>query len=177
MPRTRVYLPVTGADLTTLQRERSLPGPRPACAVTRALEQSQKGAEEEELEYLALQQAAQGAVSAAAEAGEPVVVAAADVEPEDVDGVDMPAAKLPAGRLACSVTVSAPVRLARVASFHLGDGIAEVPDSEAAVSGAAVSGAAVSGADSDTVQEIEERELSWYDVTELPTLVDLVTRG
>lgn len=162
MPRTRVYLPVTGADLATLKRERALPGPRSACAVTRALEQSQKGAEEEELEYLALQQAAQAAVPSAAEAGEPVVVAAADVEPEDVDGVDTPAGQLPNGRLACSVTVSEEVRLARIASFHLGDGVAKPPGSEATA---------------DPVQEIEERELSWYDVTELPTLVELVTRG
>lgn len=159
MPRTRVYLPVTGADLTTLQRERSLPGPRPACAVTRALEQSQKGAEEEELEYLALQQAAQGAVSAAAEAGEPVVVAAADVEPEDVSGVDTPVGQLRDGRLAGSVTVTEAVKLARIASFHVSDDVALPP-------------APAEG--DDGVQEIEEMELSWYDVTELPAIVGLV---
>lgn len=159
MPRTRVYLPVTRTDLATLARERVLPAPRSACAVTRALEQSQKGADEEELEYLALQHAAHEAVPTAADAGERVVVAAADVSPEEVTGVDTPAAQLPAGRIACSVTVTEQVPLARIASFHVGDGIAVVPPG---------------AAEDDPTQEVEDVELSWYDVTELAGLLDVV---
>lgn len=159
MARIRVYLPVTGADLAALARERVLPAPRAACAVTRALEQSQRGAEEEELEYLALQHAAQQAVPDAADAGEQVVVAAADVAPEEVNGIDTPAGQLPAGRVACSVTVTGQVPLARIASFHVGDDVAVAPP-------------ASSGGEEP--QEVEEIELSWYDVTELAVLVGLV---
>lgn len=160
MPRTRVYLPVTGADLTALARDRVLSAPRSACAVTRALEQAQRGADEEELEYLALQQAASDAVPAAADAGERVAVAAADVEPEGITGIDTPAGQLPPGRAACSVTVSEQVALARIASFHLADDVAVQPPASS---------------DDPAEQEAEEMELSWYDVTELSLLVDLVT--
>lgn len=143
MPVVRVYLPVGSADLAGLAERGSLcappAGPRVAYAVTPELERSMPGHDDEDLEYAAFSDAvaASGALS-----GERSVVVAADVDPE----------WLAAGELTsrppsiCSVELTEPVPLARVASFH-------VDERGGSTQHAAVAGSADA--------------LLWYDATEL----------
>ena len=106
MPLTRVYLPLTPADLTGLAQERPLgPAPRPAHAVTPALGKPGLVTDEEELEHAAW-------VAATEEAGRRRVVAAADV---DAAVVGFPtAADVPS-----RVELTAPVERRRIVSFHI----------------------------------------------------------
>lgn len=108
MPDTRIYLPLTPAQVIHLHRHRRLSAPLKGVAVTEAVRRAEPGGDEESWEYAAMQQAA-----AAAAAQGAVIVAAADVAPallkeEGADG---------------AVLLSAGVELRRVASFHLGDDV------------------------------------------------------
>ena len=79
MPLTRVYLPLTPADLTGLAEGRPLgPAPRPAHAVTPALGKPGLVTDEEELEHAAWVAAAEEALEAPGAAAHRRVVAAAD---------------------------------------------------------------------------------------------------
>jgi hypothetical protein len=113
VPLTRVYLPLTPADLTQLARGRSLgPAPRPAHAVTPALGKPGLVTDEEELEHAAWVAATEEALTQAEAAGRRRVVAAADV---DAAVVGHPtAADLPS-----RVELTAPVERRRIVSFHI----------------------------------------------------------
>ncbi|MFL6152541.1 MAG: DUF6912 family protein [Ornithinibacter sp.] len=100
MPLTRVYLPLTPADLTGLAEGRPLgPAPRPAHAVTPALGKPGLVTDEEELEHAAWVAATEEALAGAEAAGRRRVVAAADVPSR--------------------VELSAPVERRRIVSFHI----------------------------------------------------------
>ncbi len=113
MPLTRVYLPLTPADLTGLAEGRPLgPAPRPAHAVTPTLGKPGLVTDEEELEHTAWVAATDEALAAADADGRRRVVAAADV---DAAVVGHPtAADVPS-----RVEVSAPVERRRIVSFHI----------------------------------------------------------
>ena len=113
MPLTRVYLPLTPADLTGLAQGRSLgPAPRPAHAVTPALGKPGLVTDEEELEHAAWVAATEEALTEAEAAGRRRVVAAADV---DAAVVAYPTtADLPS-----RVELTAPVERRRIVSFHI----------------------------------------------------------
>jgi hypothetical protein len=139
MTQTRVYLPLTPDMVRDLAQSRRIaPAPVAAHAVTPRLERALSGAEEEEREYAALCDAAEA--SGALSAGTVVrrVVAAADVDPSwvEIRGDSSPGLS--------SVSVTEPVPLRLVASFHV-----------------------------DEVPGRNEEELLWYDVTELPEVVRL----
>ena len=113
MPLTRVYLPLTPADLTGLAEGRPLgPAPRNAHAVTPALGKPGLVTDEEELEHAAWVAAAEEAIGAPGSAPRRRVIAAADVDAAIVvhpTSPDVPS----------RVEVAAPVERRRIVSFHV----------------------------------------------------------
>ena len=113
MPLTRVYLPLTPADLTGLAEGRPLgPAPRNAHAVTPSLGKPGLVTDEEELEHAAWVAAAEEAIGAPGSAPRRRVVAAADVDAAIVvhpTSPDVPS----------RVEVAAPVERRRIVSFHV----------------------------------------------------------
>lgn len=107
MTTVRCYLPLSADQLVLLRDARSLPGPLPATAVTDELAASDPGADQEEAEYAAGQQAAERMRAA----GDPVILAAIDVDGADVT--------LDAGAWVSVAGVDLP----RVAALHLGDDV------------------------------------------------------
>jgi hypothetical protein len=143
--QTRIYLPLSVAALRRLSRDGVLDAPPfPAYAVTPDLRREHPAADDEELEYLAF-------VDAATSTGAPRVVAAADVEADDVEPSDAVDA---ASGAPSAVRVSASVPRRQVVSFH-------VADAHADADGAGSGGAGIP-------------ELSWYDATELEVVVGLL---
>lgn len=138
----RIYLPLTAEQVRLLHRDRGLQGRFTGFAVTDDVRGSDPSGDQESWEYAALQDAA----AAAASAGGPVIVAAVDL---DVDQLDQGP---PAGS---AVQVDGAVPLPRVAAFHLGDDV-------------------LSGGPPGPPSPDREIELSWYDTTELASLVSLV---
>ena len=113
MPLTRIYLPLTAADLTALAEGRAVgPAPRAAHAVTPALGKPGLVTDEEELEHTAWAAAAEEAIGIAGSPPRRRVVAAADV---DAAVVMHPTAPDVPSR----VEVSAPVERRRIVSFHV----------------------------------------------------------
>ncbi|HET7821128.1 MAG TPA: hypothetical protein VFL10_06345 [Ornithinibacter sp.] len=113
MPLTRVYLPLTPADLTGLAEGRPLgPAPRNAHAVTPSLGKPGLVTDEEELEHAAWVAAAEEAIGAPGAAPRRRVIAAADVDAAIVvhpTSPDVPS----------RVEVAAPVERRRIVSFHV----------------------------------------------------------
>ena len=113
MPLTRVYLPLTPADLTGLAEGRPLgPAPRNAHAVTPALGKPGLVTDEEELEHAAWVAATEEAIAASGAAPHRRVIAAADVDAAIVvhpTSPDVPS----------RVEVAAPVERRRIVSFHV----------------------------------------------------------
>lgn len=138
MPVVRVYVPLGRAGLGELATSGSLaagPGsPRTAYAVTPALEEAGPGLDVEDLEYAAFSDAVEAAAGLRSGPSDRRVVAAADADPTWVAPRQ--------GGPVSSVVLTAPVPLARVASFHVDDQVTVGVDEEA-------------------------DELLWYDVTEL----------
>ncbi|TQN32750.1 hypothetical protein FHX37_2732 [Haloactinospora alba] len=148
----RVYLPSTLSALATFFADGGARGPVRAFAVTRALRED--GEDDEELEYAALQAAADESLRMlAADPGAPrrrVVIAAeipGHVVEEDAGEQEDPAA----------VTVTGTVPVKRVASAHV--------DEEEAAGDIA---AAVADPEAGTA---EEHELLWYATQEVRFLV------
>jgi hypothetical protein len=166
--QVRVYLPATISTLRTLIDEGEVgPAPLTAFAVTPGLREWYASGETEELEYVALLDAARGSLRLLDEdptAARRRVVVAADVPGKLVE---------PRPDLDRSVVrVVGPVPLRAVAAVHV-DG----PDAEAAVLAAAD---AMLEADlgSDDAQflldEAEGHELLWYASQEISTLLALL---
>jgi hypothetical protein len=113
MPLTRVYLPLTPADLTGLAEGRPLgPAPRNAHAVTSSLGKPGLVTDEEELEHAAWVAATVEAIAAPGSAPRRRVIAAADVDAAIVvhpTSPDVPS----------RVEVAAPVERRRIVSFHV----------------------------------------------------------
>ena len=161
----RVFLPSTLPDLAqALDAGQIGAGPLPGFAVTPALREAYSSGDEEELEYVALTEAARASLRLlAADPGAPArrVVLAAEVPADQVrwDVTDDEPAR---------VAVNDPVPMAWVASAH-------VDDAEAAsdVRSAADALPAADGGDEDaqfTVDGAEGHELGWYATQELPYL-------
>ena len=163
----RVFLPSTIPALAVALRAGELgPGPLPGFAVTPALREAYASGDTEELEYVALTEAARASLRLLAD--DPVapsrrVVLAAELPPElvgwDADS-DEPA----------EVTIKEPVPVKLVAAAHVDDPQAG-PDVRSAVAALA---AAYAG-DEDamfTVDGAEGHELGWYAAQELSDLVD-----
>jgi hypothetical protein len=157
----RVYLPLTLPALAKLLSDTKTAAPARGYAVTPALREWYSSGDEEELEYVAMTQAARASLrllQAAPAAPLRRVVLAAEVPPEQVAGVagfDEPAL----------VEIRLPVHLDDVVSGHIDD-----PRAEADVRAAVAALAAADGGDEDarfTVDGAEGHELLWFATQEL----------
>lgn len=164
----RVYLAMT---LPALARAHTAAGVHPdgagtlpAFAVTPAVQEWYVTGDLEELEYVALTEAARACL--------PLLAADPDTPSRRVVlAADVPdAAVTPwAGGARSAVEVSAPVPLSAVASVHLDE-----PEAEGVVAAAVGALAAAQAGDDDArflLDEAEGCDLLWYDVTEIPQLV------
>jgi hypothetical protein len=161
----RVYLPATLPGLAGLLRKAEIgPAPLRAFAVTPMLREAYASGDLEELEYVAMTQAARASLrllAADPDAPRRRVVLAADVPDENIGhngGFSEPTV----------VEVSEPVPLARVVAGHVDDLLA-VPD----VAKAAAALHAADSGDDDArfvVDGAEGHELLWYASQELPYL-------
>lgn len=146
----RVYVPATIAQLADPEGL----APRVAHAVTPALRAALPDEDDEGLEYAAQLLAADDSLDLLADDDVPRrVVVAADVpdgvvEPVPADGATAPSA----------VRLTAPVRRADVACAHVDEG--EAADDVAAAR----------GGDDDAVERLADRDLLWFDVSELDGL-------
>jgi hypothetical protein len=162
----RVYLPSTLADLASALVSGEI-GPAPVIgfAVTPALREWYASGDLEELEYVAMMQAAKASLRllhAETKAPRRRVVLAAELAPADViakNGLDKPG----------KVEVVLPVQLADVVSGHV-DGAEAIADIEAAAAALPASDAG-DGDAQFVVDGAEGHELLWYATQELIYLI------
>jgi hypothetical protein len=166
----RVYLPCTLAALAAAVEAGGLgPAPLIGYAVTPALTEWYASGDTEELEYVALTEAARASLRLlAAERAEGVEIAPRRV----VIAAEVPDGTATAGvdlEERATVRLSEPIPVTKVAAVHIDDEEA-VPDIEAAV---AALPAADEGDDDArfTVDGAEAHELMWYATQEIPYLL------
>jgi hypothetical protein len=166
----RVYLPCTLPALALVADAGELgPAPLTGYAVTPALTEWYASGDTEELEYVALTEAARASLRMlAADRADGVAAAPRRV----VIAAEVPERSVSAGvglEERGRVRVSEPIPLAEVASVHIDDPRA-APDIEAAVGALA----AADAGDDDarfTVDGAEAHELMWYATQEIPDLL------
>jgi hypothetical protein len=163
----RVYMPATLPGLAGLLRKAEIgPAPLRAFAVTPALRESYASGDLEELEYVAMTQAARASLwllAADPDAPRRRVVLAADIPEEHIGfngGFSEPTV----------VEIAAPVPLARVVAGYVDDllAVADIAKAVAALP-------AADAGDDDArfvVDGAEGHELLWYATQELPYLAD-----
>jgi len=156
----RVYLPVTPALLERARVEGRFEPPLRGHAVTEALATELPGADQEELEYAAMQAAALDALATLGPDDRPRRLVAA------VDAATWTAADR-SDAASSLVDVTVPVPLRRLASVHADSGDAE-DDVRAAVRALAAG-----GPEAPEVQRCLDHELGWYAAQELSALVAL----
>ncbi|MBG0828093.1 hypothetical protein HS041_09965 [Planomonospora sp. ID67723] len=166
----RVYLPCTLPALARVVTAKELgPAPLTGYAVTPALTEWYASGDTEELEYVALTEAARASLRMLAadradgvEAGARRVVIAAEVPDDDVSmGTDL--------RERARVRLARAVPVEKIAAVHVDDPAA-VDDVESALAALP----AADGGDDDarfTVDGAEAHELLWYATQEIPDLV------
>ncbi|MFG2894669.1 DUF6912 family protein [Streptomyces sp. NPDC048248] len=166
----RVYVPLTLSGLAEAHRSGELgPGPLDAYAVTPALREWYVSDDIEELEYAALNRAAQASLRRLA--GNPQiarrrVVVALDVP--DGAAVADPDRGLDQSSLG-EVRLAGPVPLAKAAAVHV-----DADEAEADVAAAAAALGAADQGDDDaqfTVDGAEDHDLMWFGVQEIPHLI------
>jgi len=150
---TRIYIPLNASGLRRLATD-DVVGAAPflAHAVTDSVRASASTAGEDEWEFAALNDAARTSESMLGPGETRRIVAAADVSSELVgqaeEVVGSSSAAAPAlsadSDVGSAVSISAPVALKRIASFHVDD------------------------------EDPQDDGLLWYDVTELPVVLDLL---
>lgn len=166
----RVYVPLTLPGLAAAHRNGELgSGPLAAYAVTPALREWYVSDDIEELEYAALNRAAQASLRQLAgdpEAARRRVVVAVDV-PDGAVAAD-PDRGLDPSSLG-EVRVAGPVPMAKAAAVHV-----DAADAEDDVAAAAAALGAADQGDNDarfTVDGAEDHDLMWFGVQEIPQLV------
>jgi hypothetical protein len=167
----RVYIPTTLTGLAEAYKAGELgPVPLDAYAVTPSLREWYVSDDIEELEYAALNRAAQASLRLlAVHPGAPRrrVVVAVDVE--DAAVTYDPDHGLDPGSLG-EVRLARPVPLARAAAVHV-----DADDAQRDVTAAAAAVGAADMGDDDarfTVDGAEDHELLWYATQEIPHLID-----
>ncbi len=165
----RVYVPTTVAGLRKLLAEEQVqPVSGTAFALTPGLREAYTAGDEEELEYVAMTEAARGSLRLLATeiAEDPDAPARRAVIAADVDDVT-----LRPDLDAAVVRIAGPIPMRRLAAVHLD--LAEATDAVRAA--AAVIDAADMG-DEDAelaLGDAEDHELAWYGLQELPFVLDL----
>ncbi|MFF4955044.1 DUF6912 family protein [Streptomyces chattanoogensis] len=167
----RVYVPLTLSGLAEAHKSGELgPGPLDAYAVTPALREWYVSDDMEELEYAALNRAAQASLRRIAgnpQAARRRVVVAVDV-PEGAAVAD-PDRGLDESALG-EVRLAGPVPLTKAAAVHV-----DADDAEADVAAAAAALGAADQGDDDaqfTVDGAEDHDLMWFAVQEIPHLLE-----
>ncbi|MFF4700824.1 DUF6912 family protein [Streptomyces chattanoogensis] len=167
----RVYVPLTLSGLAEAHKSGELgPGPLDAYAVTPALREWYVSDDIEELEYAALNRAAQASLRRIAgnpQAPRRRVVVAVDV-PEGAAVAD-PDRGLDESALG-EVRLAGPVPLTKAAAVHV-----DADDAEADVAAAAAALGAADQGDDDaqfTVDGAEDHDLMWFGVQEIPHLLE-----
>ncbi|WP_043264577.1 hypothetical protein [Streptomyces sp. CT34] len=166
----RVYVPLTLSGLAAAHESGELgSGPLCAYAVTPALREWYVSDDIEELEYAALNRAAQASLRLLAgrpEAARRRVVVAVDVA--EGAAVADPDRGLDQSSLG-EVRVAGPVPLSKAAAVHV-----DAADAEADVAAAAAALGAADLGDDDaqfTVDGAEDHDLMWFGVQEIPQLI------
>ncbi|MFH8558612.1 DUF6912 family protein [Streptomyces celluloflavus] len=166
----RVYVPLTLPGLAAAYKSGELgPGPVDAYAVTPALREWYVSDDIEELEYAALNRAAQSSLRLLAgnpQAAQRRVVVALDVP--DGAAVADPDRGLDPASLG-EVRVAGPVPLAKAAAVHV-----DAADAETDVAAAAAALGAADQGDDDaqfTVDGAADHDLMWFGVQEIPHLI------
>jgi hypothetical protein len=165
----RVYVPTTVAGLRKLLAEEQVqPVSGTAFALTPGLREAYTAGDEEELEYVAMTEAARGSLRLLATeiAEDPDAPARRAVIAADVDDVT-----LRPDLDAAVVRIAGPIPMRKLAAVHLD--LAEATDAVRAA--AAVIDAADMG-DEDAelaLGDAEDHELAWYGLQELPFVLDL----
>ncbi|MEV0375380.1 hypothetical protein AB0I10_37395 [Streptomyces sp. NPDC050636] len=166
----RVYVPLTLPGLAEAHKGGELgPGPLDAYAVTPALREWYVSDDIEELEYAALNRAAQASLRRLAgnpQAARRRVVVAVDVP--DGAAVADPDRGLDESALG-EVRLAGPVPLTKAAAVHV-----DAADAEADVAAAAAALGAADQGDDDaqfTVDGAEDHDLMWFAVQEIPHLL------
>ena len=168
----RVYLPSTLSDLAVILRARQIQ-PGAAYAVTPALREAYASGDQEELEYVALTQAARASLRllvADPQAPRRRVVLAVDVD-DSLVGITTHAITTHADNPA-QVTVTVPIATTRLVSAHVDDAQAE-NDIQKAIQALPEA----DQGDDDAAFEVDQaegHELAWYATQELPDLVSAV---
>lgn len=162
----RVYIPATVATVAELREAASIGQPPVAAhAVTPALREWYAEGDDEELEYVAFNRAAQEALRLLhldPAAPRKRVVISADVEPGSVTVVNQDLGT-------SAVHLNAPVKLSAVASVHV-----DASEAEADVAAAAEAVDAAAAGDGDaqfTVDTAEDHDLLWYAPEEISDLL------
>lgn len=160
----RVYLPLTLVDLADVQATGALPSGWTAFAVTPTLRESYASGDAEELEYVALSDAAEESLRRLASdpnAPRRRVVLAADVPDAAV--------RLTPDRAAAAVEITSALARRELAAVHVDDPTA-TPD----VAQAAEAIAAADAGDDDArflVDGMADHDLQWYGVQEIDSLL------
>jgi hypothetical protein len=166
----RVYVPTTVAGLRTLLADEQVqPLSGTAFALTPALREAYTAGDDEELEYVAMTEAARASLRLLATelAEDPEAPARRAVVAADVDDVT-PRPDLDAA----VVRVRGPIPMRRLASVHL-----DVEDAADAVRKAAAVIDAADLGDEDAelaVGDAEDHDLAWYGLQELPFVLELL---
>jgi hypothetical protein len=178
----RVYLPSTLSDLAVILRARQIQ-PGAAYAVTPALREAYASGDQEELEYVALTQAARASLRllvADPQAPRRRVVLAVDVD-DSLVGITTHANATHAitthaitthADNRAQVTVTVPIATTRLVSAHVDDAQAE-NDIQKAIQALPEA----DQGDDDAAFEVDQaegHELAWYATQELPDLVSAV---
>lgn len=166
----RIYVPATVAGLRRLLADEQLqPLSGTAFALTPRLREAYASGDDEELEYVAMSEAARASLRLLATelAEDPSAPPRRAVVSADVDDVTLRPDLDDA-----VVRVAGPVPMARLAAVHL-----DLEDAAGAVRAAAAVVDAADLGDPDaefTLGEAEDHELAWYGVQELPFVLELL---
>lgn len=161
----RVYLPLTLVELADVHATGGLPAGWTAFAVTPALRESYASGDAEELEYVALTDAAEESLrrlAAHPSAPRRRVVLAADVPDTAV--------RLTPDRAAAAVEITSTVARRDLASVHVDD-----PSAAPDVAQAAKAIAAADAGDDDArflIDGMTDHDLQWYGVQEIDVVID-----
>ena len=157
LPRTRVYLPATTADLATLVDSGSMSTGGTGYAVTPAVRAGSPDGDDDEWEFEAFGDAAAACIALLGPdtSGLRRVVVSVDLDPADVVAADGSAA---AASVPSAVAVPAAVALRSVAAVH-------VDDENAAAALAEV-------LDGGPASLLDDMALDWFDGSEVEALVD-----
>jgi hypothetical protein len=165
----RVYVPTTVAGLRKLLAEEQLqPLSGTAFALTPGLREAYTAGDDEELEYVAMTEAARASLRMLATdlVEDPDTPARRAVVAADVDDVT-----LRPDLDAAVVRVTGPIPMRRLASVHL-DVADAVPDVRRAAE--VIDAADLGDEDAElTLGDAEDHDLAWYGLQELPFVLDL----